>query len=154
MAGERMSGQVPTMVGGESHGRLSLSALSHGVDPAVTVAGQIGLVLAFITLVIVLIDLVTRGRLRKTSLASAYFLTCISPVIAIYAASIGTLNQWAMVNDQQVPLSDLAVVQAAFAFILGSLFTGLGVVLTLVLKLDDAWRGRKATRPDRDAKPG
>lgn len=149
-----MSDNVPTMVSGESHGRLSLSALSHGVDPAVTIAGQIGLVLAFITLVIVLIDLVKRGRLRKTSMASTYFLTGISPVIAVYAASVGTLNQWGMVNDQQVPLSDLAVVQAAFAFILGSLFTGLGVVLTLVLKLDDAWRGRKRTKPDSGAQPG
>lgn len=157
-AGESLSDNVPTMVGSEFHGRPSLASLSHahGVDPAVTVAGQIGLLLAFITLVIVVIDVVTRGRLRKTSLSSACFLTGISPVIAVFAASYGTLNQWGigMGNDQPVPLSDLAVIHAAYAFMLGSLFTGLGVVLTFFLKLDDAWRGQTATRPKGDAKPG
>lgn len=153
-AGESMSDNVPTMVSSEPHGRLGLSALSHGVDPAVTVAGQIAFVLACVTLVIVVVDVVTRGRLRKTSLASAYFLTCISPIIAVYAASIGTLNQWGMLDDQPVPLSHLVVINGGFALMMGSLSTGLGVVLTLVLKLDDAWRGRKATRPDREAKPG
>lgn len=148
-----MTDNIPTMVGSEAHGRISLGSLSHGVDPAVTVAGQIGLALAFITLVIVVIDVVTRGRLRKTSRASAYFLTCISPVIAVFAASLGTLNQWGMLNDQPVPLPDLAVIQTAFAFLHGSLFMGLGVVLTLVLKLNDAWRGQTATRPNGDAKP-
>lgn len=139
-----MSDYAPTVVGGESHGRLTLSALSHAVDPAVTVAGQIGLVLAFVTLMIVLIDIITRGRLRKTSFASASFLTCISPVIAVCAASVGTLNQWAMLDDQQVPLSDLAVIQTAFAFLQGGLYTGLGVVLTLALRLVDAQRNQKA----------
>lgn len=137
-----------------SNERLGLSALRHGVDPAVTMAFQIGFVIACITLVIVMINLVMRGRLRKTSLASTYFLTCISPVIAVFAASIGTLNQWGMIGHQPIPLSHLVVINGGFAFMEGSLLTGLGVVLTLILKLDDAWRGRKATRPDTDAMPG
>lgn len=148
-----MSDYAPTMVSGEVHGRLTLSALSHGVDPAVTTASQISLVLAFVTLMIVVIDLVTRGRLRRTSLASAHFLTCISPVIAVGAASMGALNQWTLLNDQPVTLAEIAVVQASFALLYGSFFTGLGVVLTLALRLDDAWRNRTHKRPGNDPMP-
>lgn len=128
---------------GQYAGRLTFSAISDGVDSSVIIAAQIGLVVAFVTLVVVLVDLASRGRLRRTSMASACFLACISPVIAIGAASVGTLNSWLLLNDQPVTFSELWGMHLAYAVPPASVFTGLGVVLVFVLRLDDAWLARK-----------
>lgn len=142
-----MAGHEPVMVGGGHHGRLGFSTISHGVDSSVIVAGQVGLTIAFITLVIVLVDLASRGRLRRTSMAFACFLACISPVIAVGAASFGTLNAWLSLNDQPVTFAELGAMHFAYALSVGSIFTGIGIVLMLVIRLDDAWRGRAKAKP-------
>lgn len=147
-AAERsVSGHEPVMVSGQHQGRLTFSAISHGVDSSVITAGQIGLAVAFIVLVVVLVDLVSRGRLRRTSMAAACFLACISPVIAIGAASFGTVNSWLLLNDQPVTFSELWAMHLAYAVPPASVFTGLGVVLVFILRLDDAWLARKSAKP-------
>ena len=126
---------------GPDYGAMSLGSMSHGVDPATTLAGQIGLGLALIVLVIVLVDLGMRGRMRQTSRACAAFLAAMSPLIAVLGASLGTLNTIGWSMDRPGSIADLAVVQTAFALTVGGVCTGLGLVLLLILRLDDAWRG-------------
>lgn len=140
------------MLEGESHGRLGMSAILHGLDPAVVLASQIGLVLSFVTTVLVLIDLVRRGRMRKTSLAFTGLLTCLTPVIAVYAVAHAAIDRSLMATADTGPLSDFVIVQGAVAFLQAALFSGLGVVLTFLLRLDDAWRGREPAR-SREPKP-
>lgn len=142
---------VQEVVGGEQYGRLGMSAILHGLDPTVSAAGQIGLALALITFVIVLIDLIMRGRMRKTSLAFTHLLTCLAPIIAVYAASQATINGWLDLSGDTEPLASFVVIQAAVALLEGSLFAGVGIALTFVLKLDDAWRGRKAAKSNATA---
>ena len=135
------------------YGAMSLGSMSHGVDPATTLAGQIGLGLALIVLVIVLVDLGMRGRMRQTSRASAAFLAAMSPVIAVLGASLGTLNTIGWSMDRPGSIADLAVLQTAFALTVGGVCAGLGLVLLLILRLDDAWRG-SATGARKESQDG
>lgn len=132
----------------EPHGRLGMSAILHGLDPAVSISGQIGLVLAFVTLVVVAVDLIMRGRMRKTSLAFTHLLIGLATAIAVYAASQVIIEEWLSLSGDAEPLSSFAIVEAAIALLQGSIFAGVGVVLLFFLKLDDAWRGRKTAKSD------
>lgn len=139
--------QVPQAVGAESHGRLGMSAIMHGMDPAIDWVAKVGLCLAIVTLVIVLVDLVMRGRMRRTSFAFTYLLICLPLVGAVYATAQSTVNYWLILPTDDHPLGNFAVIQVAVAFQKGSFLSGLGMVLAFVLRLDDAWRGRKVDQP-------
>lgn len=142
-----MSGHEPVMVSSDYHGRLTFSALSHAVDSSVIVASQIGFALALITMIVVLVDLASGGRLRRTSMAFARLLVCLSPVIAVGASSLGAMNSWLVLNDQPVALSELWALHLAYAVLPASMFTGLGIVLVFILRIDDARRAKKTATP-------
>lgn len=139
---------IQEVVDGESHGRLGMSAVLHGLDPIISIGGQAGLVLALITLVIVVVDIIMRGRMRATSLAFTHLLIGLAPVVAVYAASQVIIEEWLGHSGDSEPLSSFVVIEAAIALVYGSLVTGVGVVLTFLLKLDDAWRGRQTAKSD------
>lgn len=138
---------IAEAVGGEPHGRLGISVIQHGLDPAIGWAHWVGLTLAAITLMVVLGDLVMRGRLRRTAFAFTAMLSSLPLVLALCAASWGTVNYWLEHPADGSALGNFPVAQAAVALLTGSFLSGLGVILTFVLRLDDAWRGRKGAHP-------
>jgi hypothetical protein len=139
--------EVAEAVGGENHGRLGMSAILHGLDPAIDWASKLGLTLAVMTFVVVIVDLAMRGRLRQTAFAFTHLLACLPLIGALHAASQGTVNYWLAVPADDSPLGNFPLIQAAVAVLMGSFLSGLGVILTFVLRLDDAWRGRKGDHP-------
>jgi hypothetical protein len=139
--------EVAEAVGSEQHGRLGMSAILHGLDPVVDWVAKIGLTLSAIAIVVVLVDIVMRGRLRKTAFAFASLQTSLSLLMGLYAAAGSTINAWLELPSDTAQMGSFVAAQAAVALVQASLFAGLGIILTFILRLDDAWRGRKGAHP-------
>lgn len=139
-----MDDQIPVIVGGDHHGSMGLSALTHGLSDATTLTLWVGLLLSAVTLVLVLMNFLRRGRLHATSWAVARFLIALPAVMAVYAAASVLLEAFLRSANLNQSVSAAAfapeLAEAAFVIAAAALTTGLGVTLCLILRLDRAWR--------------
>ena len=138
--------QGPAIVGGESHGRLGMSALLHTIDPTAALVHQIILLLALAVLALAVLNLVLRGRVRNTLFALTEMLTLLAPLLGLFAAANTLLFAFVDIAEQNLahfPVLAVSLAEAALSLAIGAL-TGAGaVVLKAVLRLLDA----------RDSKP-
>lgn len=132
--------QGPTLVGGEPHGRLGVSALLHSIDPTAALVHQIILLLALAVLALVVLNLILRGRARKSAFALTEMLTLLAPLLGLFAAANTLLFESMEIANRNLGFPGLAVslAEASLSLAIGAL-TGAGaVVLKAVLRSSDA----------------
>jgi len=145
-----MNIQEPMAVEAGAH-RLSIAdAVSHSTDPVAHHALLGVLLVTLIVVIVVLVDLIRRGRFRRTALALTRMLSLLAPLIGLFGAAIQIAGDALVVADHNIANPAVwapSILVAAWIIAVSAVCGGIGVILTAVLRI--AGPGRKA-RSDTD----
>jgi len=139
---------APVEESGEPHGRLPSYILADALEPAEQILLQSLFWLTLVIVVVVLIDLVARGRFRTISLTLARMLAALGPLLGLYGAANVLVKASLSVAEPSMLAAHVG--PSALLVSIGALCGGVGVVLAAVLKLIPAGRatpGRSAGTP-------
>ncbi|MDI6624434.1 MAG: hypothetical protein QME55_06865 [Brevundimonas sp.] len=136
---------APVEVSGEQHGRLRSYILAEALEPTANFVLQ-GLVwLTLAVLVVVLVDLVARGRFRNISSTLALMLAALGPLLGVYGAA--NILMSASLDPQYMQVVPGSLGPSALLVATGMLCGCIGVVLAAVLRIVPAKRRSPLPEP-------
>ncbi|CAN7257533.1 hypothetical protein [Brevundimonas sp. LjRoot202] len=124
---------VPVQVVEEPHGRLPSYMLAEGLEPTANLVLQGIFWLTLTISVVVLADLIMRGRFRNISLTLARMLAAFGPLLGVYGAAKILMNVSLDLNRTYIDPGTVG--QSALLVAVGALCGCIGVVLAAVLMI-------------------
>ena len=128
----------PVQASGEPQGRLRSYVLVEGLEPTANFVLQGLMLLTLAILVVVLVDLVARGRLRNISSTLALMLAALGPLLGAYGAANIVMS--ASLDLRYTAMDPGVVGPSALLVSTGMLCGCIGVVLAAVLRIVPAKR--------------
>ena len=143
----------PVQASGEPQGRLRSYVLAEGLEPTANFVLQGLMLLTLAILVVVLVDLVARGRLRNISSTLALMLAALGPLLGVYGAANIVMS--ASLDLRYTAMDPGVAGPSALMVATGVLCGCIGVVLAAVLKIVPAkTRNPLPGPPDHPRGPG
>lgn len=139
----------PVQASGESQGRLRSYVLAEGLEPTANFVLQGLMLLTLAIFVVVLVDLVARGRLRNISSTLALMLAALGPLLGAYGAASIVMS--ASLDLRYTAMDSGVVGPSALLVSMGMLCGCIGVVLAAVLKIVPV--GRRSRPPEMPDQP-
>ncbi|MCS6622740.1 hypothetical protein N0B44_07450 [Roseibacterium beibuensis] len=144
---------APVEVSGEPHGRLSSYILAEALEPTAHLVFQGLICLTLAIVVLVLVDLVLRGRFRNISSTLALMLAALGPLLGVYGAANIVMS--ASLDLRYTAMDPGVAGPSALMVATGVLCGCIGVVLAAVLKIVPAkTRNPLPGPPDHPRGPG
>jgi hypothetical protein len=134
----------------EGEHRLGVSALYEIIDPTTHQVITVLILVTVFVLIVVLIDLIRRGRARTISLALTRMLSLLGPLLGIYGAANSVMMTGLDVGNTNIAHPGIIgpmVALGALSMMFGAVAGCIGVVLTAVLRIEDAWRSARKPEP-------
>ena len=128
----------PVQASGEPQGRLRSYVLAESLEPTANFVLQGLMLLTLAILVVVLVDLLARGRLRNISSTLALMLAALGPLLGAYGAANIVMS--ASLDLRYTAMDPGVVGPSALLVSTGMLCGCIGVVLAAVLRIVPAKR--------------